>query len=137
MRTAFALSLLVLAAHFGPSAEARAQSARRGPYYSRTATTRGRSGMSIERGVGSFEATSAVETANLDLLAPYTSRPTVASGTYSSEPRVAPPPSPRPRPPVPRNFYPTARVGQSTNSNVILGGGRRHCTPSRGGSLGR
>jgi len=131
MRIACALSLVVLAAYFGPAVDARAQSVRRGPYYGRTTTTHGRAGMAVGRGVGSLEQTTAVSTANLDPLRPYSSH---ASGGYTSEPPVAPAPRPQPRP-VARNFYPTARIGQSMNRNT--GGGRPHCTPSRAGSLGR
>ncbi|MDR3620740.1 MAG: hypothetical protein P4L85_15415 [Paludisphaera borealis] len=134
MRIAYALSLVVLAALFGSSAEARAQAARRGPYYSRTATTRGHAGMAPERGAGSLETTAAVSAANYDPLRPYSSHPSDASTRYSSEPQVAPTPRPQQRP-IARNYYPTARIGQSANLNV--GAGRRHCTPSRAGSLGR
>lgn len=135
MRIAYALSVVVLAAHFGSSDEARAQSARRGPYYSRTSTTRGHAGMAVERGIQSAEGVSPVAARRLDPLAPYTSRPAGAANSYSSEPQVAP--RPRPQRPVARNFYPAARIGQFSNSNVVMGGGGRHCTPSRAGSLGR
>jgi hypothetical protein len=134
MKTAYVLGPVVFAALVGVSVEARAQApARRGPYYGRTMTTRGRSGLALERGIGAVEGTSA---ATPDPLGPYTSRPSGAAGRYSSEP---PPPQPaptRPQPrPIARNYYPTARIGQSANLNV--GAGRRHCTPSRAGFLGR
>jgi hypothetical protein len=135
MRIAYAASLVVLASLFGPTDESRAQSARRGPYYGRTTTTRGRAGMALERGIGSsLEQTSATPSQG-DPLRPYSSKPVGTSSSYSSEPRPTPSPRPLPRP-VARNFFPTARIGQSVNSNMTPAG-RRHCTPSRAGSLGR
>jgi len=134
MKTAYVLGPVAFAALLSVSVEARAQApARRGPYYSRTATTRGRSGLSLERGIGSVEGTSA---AAPDPLSPYTARPSGASGRYSSE-SFPPPPAPTrpPQRPVARNYYPTARIGQGANLNVAAG--RRHCTPSRAGFLGR
>lgn len=136
MRIVYALSLSVLAFQLGSSGDARAQSARRGPYYNRTATTRGHAGMAVERGVGSLDRTSSLSAPNLDPLSPYRSR---AATAYSSAPPVARRPMPRPLPqPVPRNYFPSARVGQSmNNNNSVMGSGGRHCTPSRAGSLGR
>jgi hypothetical protein len=136
MRTAHALSLVVLAAFLGPAADdVRAQAARRGPYYSRTTTTRGREGMALERGFGSLQPTSAASAENDGLLRPYSSQPSAGATRYSSEPPVVPPPMPRPQRPVSRNYFPNARTGQSVNLNT--GGGRRHCTPSRAGTFGR
>jgi hypothetical protein len=134
MKTAYVFAPVVFAALGGVSVEARAQApARRGPYYDRTMTTRGRSGLALERGIGSVEGTSA---ATLDPLSPYTSRPSGAAGRYSSEPLPRQPSPARPQQrPVARNYYPTARIGQSRNLNV--GAGRRHCTPSRVSFLGR
>ena len=125
MRIVHALILVVLASQLGSTAGARAQSARRGMYYNRMTTARGHASAALERGggVGTLEPTSARSAPNLDLLSPYSPR---ASTAYSSEPPVARP-APRPLPrPVSRNYYPTARSGQT-----------RHCTPSRARAFGR
>jgi hypothetical protein len=133
MRIVYALSLVLLIFHLGSTADARAQSARRGSYYNRMTTGSGHAAMAVERGVGvgSLERTSARSSVGSDLLSPYSSHATTA---YSSEP---PAERPAPRPlsrPTPKNYYPTARIGQSVNRNV---GGGHHCTPSRAGALGR
>ena len=104
MKTAYVLGPVVFAALVGVSVEARAQApARRGPYYGRTMTTRGRSGLALERGIGAVEGTSA---ATPDPLGPYTSRPSGAAGR-----------SRRLRG-IPHGFYPARRLRRS------LGGAR-------------
>ncbi len=129
MRITHAICLVFFAALIGPIANVRAQS-QRGPYYNRTTTIRGGDDRAA---VSGSETPSAATRFGIDPLRPYTNgTPTASSGNrHSSQPRepraVA---MPRPEPPLARNYYPTARFGQSPNRNV-----RSHCTPSRGGAF--